>query len=277
MVWDKKGGARNPTKHKKVITSSVNENNIIIDQEIWDLCEKIRDIQQKQPKFFSTPFLLKGYLICGKCGNVMKTKNNGRSKGRVYYYSGEKGRWETCLNAETIENKVIEVLGTQLTSYLESDDNFQTFYEKYLAQLNNIKSTNEKASAELQEQINENDEYLLKCESQLNELKETLTYSEDKYDINDDFINSLEELHSYLKINESTLKKKKEDVDKKIQAVILSNETLKKFLLEKKNLLDTIKLKSEDKEMYKRSLKLLLYDLVDKIIYNNESIDIILK
>lgn len=277
MVWDKKGGARNPIKHKKVIKSRQNKNNIIIEQDIWELSKKIRGIQLKEHKFFSTPFLLKGYLVCGKCGNVMKTKNNGRGKGRVYYCYGKEGKLETRLNADFIENKIIEVLGTQLTSTLGSDENLDSFYKKYTTQLNNKKVINEKASAELQEQISENNEYILKCEIQLNEFDENLTYSEDKYDINDNFINSLEELHSYLKINESVLNNKKEEVDKKIQSVILSKETLKNFLLEKKNLLDTIKIKAQDKEIYKRSLKLLLYDLVDKIIYNNENIDIMIK
>lgn len=279
MKWDKKGGARNPIKHENPITSSQNDNNIIIEKEIWEQSRKIRNIQRKQPKFFSTSFLLKGYLVCGKCGKIMRTKNNGGKKGRVYYCLKEKWEWETCIKAELIEPKIIKKLGEYLTFVFSNGENFDDFYEKYKTEFNSKRVMNEKASAELLLQIIKNNDYLLKCENEIDNLQKSLNSSKtDIYETNSDFIISLEELHSYLKINENILTRNKNEVDEKIKDVITTKETLKEFLSQKKNLLDTIKSSTEDKEMYKRSLKLLLYDLVDKVIYNEDkSIDIIIK
>lgn len=279
MVWDKKGGARNPVKHKKNITSPEYKENIIIEKEVWEQVEKIRALQKNQPKFFSTQFLLNGYLACGKCGKIMRTKNNGGSKGRVYYCIKEKDKWELCIKAELIEHMVIESLGKHLTLMLSSDDNFNMFYEKYTSDFNSRKVMYEKATVELQTQISENDTYLGECESEIKNLTENLTFGEkSEYETSLNFIESLKELYSYMKINKTILLQRKDELIEKTKTDIINKETLKKFILEKKNLLDSIKIKMDDKEIYRRSLRLLLYELVDKIIYNeNRSIDIIIK
>lgn len=278
MVWDKKGGARNPIKHEKVLTSSKRDDNIIIEQEIWEQSKKIRAILRKQPKFFSTSFLLNGFLVYGQSGELLKSKNNGSGRGRVYYTIEEKQKWGICLNADKIENVVIKFLGTYLTLALDNDENFNTFYDKYKKEFDSRKVINEKASAELQLLITENSSFLSKCENELEELNKNITFFGEEYETNSNFIDSLEELHSYLKINENILAKKKDEIDEKIKGLILNKETLKEFLSQKKNLLETIKTNIYDNEIYKRSLRLLLFDLVDKIIYNDEnSIDIIFK
>ena len=279
MVWDKKGGVKNPVRHKKSIISCKYEKNIIINDELWDQIKKIRDILRLQPKFFSSPFLLNRYLVCGKCGKEMRTKNNGGTKGRVYYCIKEEGKWEACVNAELIEPNVINKLGEHLTSVLINNDNFNMFYEKYKLTFNSKKNINEKASMELQLQIDENMDYLDKCKFEIDSMESELDpCNKDEYNTKLNFIESLKELHSYLNINLDIIRTKKKEIDNKINSTIYSKDILKEFISQKKNLLDNIENNSTDKQKYRRGLKFLLYDLVDKIIYNEDkSIDIMIK
>lgn len=282
MEWNKKGGVRCPIRHEdeKIITSREYKENIIISQELWKQVENIRAIQDTQPKFFSSSFLLNGYLVCGKCGKVMRTKNNGVSKSRVYYCIKEKGKWETCIDADLIEPKVIKTLGEHLTTILSNNDNFNIFYEKYKSNFHSRKSIYEKAISELQLQIDENNNYIAKCISETNRLEILLNYTEkDARDTNSNFIESLKELHSYLIINGDIIKAKKKEVDERVSTIILSKDTLKEFILQKKNLLDTIKSNVSDKEIYRRSIKLLIYDLIDKIVLSEDtkSIEILIR
>lgn len=279
IVWDKKGGVRNPVKHKTPISSPVYKENIIIEDEVWKQAENIRTLQKEHPKFFSSQFLLYGHLVCGKCGKIMKTKNNGIGKDSVYYCLKEKWEWETCVESKLIESNVIKKLGEHLTFLLSNDENFNLFYEKYIINFNSRKNVYDKSSAELQLQICDNNDYLTNCTLEIANLQDGLNNTEkDDYINSLNFIESLKELHSYLKINEDILNKSKIEVDKKIKIEFLKKEILKEFIFKKKNLLDTIESKLKDKDIYRRRLRLLLYDLVDKIIYKeDESIEIIIK
>ncbi|HEY8892915.1 MAG TPA: recombinase family protein [Clostridium sp.] len=282
MEWNKKGGVRCPTKRKETqfITSDIYKENIIIKDELWEQVKNIKAIQKKHPKLFSSPFLLNGYLVCGICGKVMMAKNNGVNKKRVYYCIKEKNKWETCINSESIETIVIEKLGEHLTYILSNDAKFNSFYEKYNLNFNSKKSIYQKAIAELQLQINKNNNYLVDCKSEINMLEDELNRSgEDLNNTNSDFIDSLKELHSYLVINGNIIEDKKQELNSKVTATILSKDTIKEFILQKKNLLATIENNIIDKELYRRSLCLLLYDLIDKIVLSEDAknIEIILK
>ena len=126
-------------------------------------------------------------------------------------------------------------------------------------------------------EIDKNRTYITDCISEINELQKELNLTESTDDTSLNFIVSLKELHSYLIINRDMLEDKKKEIEK-VPAIILNIDTLKEFILQKKNMLDTIESNISDKELYRRSLKLLLYDLVDKILYKeDESIEIIIK
>jgi len=282
MVWNKKGGVRCPIKRDdtQIITSHQSNENTIITPELWKQIKDIETIQKKQPKFFSSPFILNGYLVCGICGKLLKSKNNGGNKGRVYYCIKEKDTWETCIKAHLIEPKVIEALGAHLTNLLSNNNNFKSFYEKYKINFDSRKSIYEKAIAELQKQVDENDNFIVKCLSETNNLQEKLNFIKNsEYDTNSNFIESLKELHSYLVKNGEMIKDNKKEIETKFAATIFSLDTLKGFILQKKNLLATIESNIADKELYRRSLKLLLYDLVDKIMLSEDAknIEIIIK
>lgn len=299
MEWNKKGGIRCPIRHEdeKIITSPEYKENIIISNELWEQVKNIRAIQKKHPKFFSSPFLLNGFLVCGKCGKEMRAKNNGGDNGRVYYCIKEKEKlepcidthiiepkvketWETCIYAHIIEPKVIETLSKYLTFLLSNNDNLNIFYEKYKTNFDSRKNIHEKAIAELQLQIDNNSNYISTCITEINILQVQLNSSEKSaYKTNSNFIESLKELHSYLIINGDLIEVKKNEIVDKAAATILSLDNLKKFIYQKKSLLDNIERNISDKELYRRSLKLLLYDFVDKIVLSEDtkSVEIIIK
>ena len=209
----------------------------------------------------------------------MNAKNNGGKKGRVYYCIKEKGKWETCIKAEFIEPKVIEALGEHLTYVLSNNDNFNIFYNKYKLSFKSRKSIYERAIEELQLQIDKNNNCIADCIYETNKLELQLNYDEiNEYHTNSKLIEDLKELLSYLNISGDILNVNKNEINEKIITTIPNKDTLKSFILQKKNLLDTIKSNIINEDLYRRGLCLLLYDLVDKIIYNEDkSIEIILK
>jgi len=119
LVWDKRGGRRNPgVKSNPIKSIEVNESARIIDDNTWKLATKIRrkNDLNRDSKFFNTPFLLKSKLVCGKCNTVMKTKNYGKNKKSVYrcesykYKSDEIGSSDLIINSKLIHNVFLNIL-----------------------------------------------------------------------------------------------------------------------------------------------------------------------
>lgn len=288
MVWDKKGGVRNPVKHQNPIRSKKFEQNVIIEDELWKQIEKVRSIHRDNPKYFSSRFLLKGFLICGKCKKPMGAKNNGAGKSSVYYCMKEKapskdsmkkkGIWEASIKADFIENKVINELGLLLSSLIMKEEYFNSFYERYEAEFFSRKAMYKKQINELSDQIEENSTYILNCLGEIANIDSNLSpTNKEQYEKGLDFIESLQELHSYLCINNKVLSARKEEAEKRLSEPIKSRETIKDFLLEKNNVFENIEKSIEDKEAYRRNLKMLMYDLIDKIVVSDDNVEIILK
>ncbi len=72
MVWNKKGGKRNPRKHPidEYVYSKFDENIRIIDEKLWKKSLNIRKLQDENPKFLSTAFLLQG-MLCVKVVEII--------------------------------------------------------------------------------------------------------------------------------------------------------------------------------------------------------------
>ncbi len=280
MVWNKKGGIRNPIKHHNTIESKKVKDNVIITDNVWEETQKIRALQIKSPKYLSTPFLLKDYLICPKCGGHMSCKNNGKGKSRVYYCSKESGKWELSVNADLIENKVIQKLDSLVISLLTKEDNFNKFYEKYTKDFESKKDLYLKQELELLKLINENDDYLDKCKSELESIGSDLDPTKpDRYNKELKFLEELEELNSYLRINKDILDKRLSDIQSQLQITVIDKESFRNLLLSKQSMLCLIQRKIPDKTAYSRSLRILFYNFIDKIILSQDKtcVDIILK
>lgn len=93
VFWDRRGSRHNPKMHPKeqIVESNKNAENEIISSDIWNECIAIRKEREKTKDrwLLNTPFLLKHKLICGKCGEIMKTKNPGKNREMIYYCRSE--------------------------------------------------------------------------------------------------------------------------------------------------------------------------------------------
>lgn len=274
IVWDKKGGARNPIKHSNRIRST-NSHESIISNELWMETQKIKLIQKNKPRYLTTKFLFRDFLRCGYCGNILKTKNNGGTKGRVYYCKKEERKWELCVNADEIESKIVNNIGELLTNSL-SEEKADFLFEQYLSKIKAQKELYNKQVNEIEEEIKNANKYLIECEKEIHIL-ENLRKVSDKQRI---FIESLKEFKSYLNINIAALEANKEEANKGYSKAIPDKEAFKKFLAEKKTLLDAFQGAPNEKS-YLRGMRTLFYDLIDKIIVSkNEKkteLEIILK
>lgn len=79
LVWDRRGGIRNPGKHDKYITQPLEENKYFINEDIWLAAREVNNSKSKiyDPLYYSSKYLLKGKLLCKKCNQPMVTRNNG--------------------------------------------------------------------------------------------------------------------------------------------------------------------------------------------------------
>jgi site-specific DNA recombinase len=263
MVWDKKGGAKNPVKHSNPITSSQVKSNIIVDEEVWNRAERIRSIQKDNHKIISTPFILNGLLVCGNCGKILKGKNNGEKKGRVYYCLKEKGIWDICVDAESIEETVITQVKEHFKYIFEKDETFNQFYEKYIRQFENRKKHFSLEISELEQQIKENEGYITECNNEIIKISsesDAVEGSKEKV-----FLESLHEFQTYLSINKNVLKSRLDEVNRLHEATVVGKNELKKFWISQNNYLEIIKKQIDNPELYRRSLRILLLDIIDKI------------
>lgn len=279
IVWDKKGGVRNPVKHSNPIKSP-NAHENIVSNELWMETQKIRQLQDNNPKYLTTKFLLKGFLQCGYCGETLKTKNNGGKKGRVYYCKKEEGKWELCVDADEIESKVVKYIGELLTNSL-SEEKIDYLFERYISNIKTQKELYYKQINEVEEEIKYAKQCFNECENEIQRLEKTLgDIDKSLIDKQIIFIESLEELRSYLNINITLLETNREAANKEYIKPVPSKETFIGFLAEKKALLDIFKSIS-NKKSYLRCMRTLFYDLVDKIIVSKNKkeigLEIILK
>lgn len=280
IVWNKKGGVRNPVKHHNPIESKKIKDNIIISDAMWEEAQKVKALQIENAKYLSTSFLLKNYLTCSKCGKLMNCKNNGKSKSRVYYCLKEAGKWELSVNADLIENKVLQELGSLITSLLTVEDNLNKFYERYLNNFEVKKDLYLKQHSELMKLVSDNNHYLTECESELSTISSDLDPSDtDNYNKHIKFLEELAELNSYLQINKNILERKLSKIKEQVEKTVIDKDSFQRILLSKQNMLRFIEENAYDKSSYMRSLRILFYDFIDKIILSEDKtqIDIILK
>lgn len=134
IYWDKRGGRRNPGKHDQYENSPFSNDLVVINQSLWDRTDqlRIRKSNLKNPKYYTTPFLLKDKLICKKCGENLTTKNYGTDDKKVYRCPTKlNSKSELILEKEEIEkiilDKIINLLSTQ-----NIDKEWELYNEKVL-------------------------------------------------------------------------------------------------------------------------------------------------
>jgi site-specific DNA recombinase len=170
ITYDRRGGRRHPGRHEKHVQSDSIELLSFIEKGEWDEICRFRKYKTelKDPKYFDTPYLLKNKLICGKCGEKLKTKNYGKNKEgknlcvyRCIKCKDINDKFELVIPKEAIEGEFLESIKKTLKIKIENIEPYWDLYNKELEKQNM--------------QLNEIIEELEKRISTIKSLKENIT------------------------------------------------------------------------------------------------------
>jgi len=145
LVWGRRGGRRNPGRRSSdsFTVSDKNKDSTIIDDDLWKRTTELRDRKMliNDAKYYSSPFLLKGKLVCGKCDSIMNTKNYGDKKKSAYRCptKTEKNKSELIVEKNSIESMFISELKDMLD--VDGDDLWNLYEEKKFNRILEIKDS----------------------------------------------------------------------------------------------------------------------------------------
>ena len=276
LVWNKRCGIRNSSRNdkSKFIVSNKISSNVIIDDKTWNKSLEIRNILHQNGKYFSTNFLIQNFVFCGTCGKELQAKNYGYNK-RYYYCKSLDSVKHLSFNAQIIDLEILNTIRTLSRNYLQTENNFTTFYDTYIANIKSINETLQEEITLLTKEVSDRKNLISNCSKKVHSLyqKEQLDEEAPQFKI---LIEALEEsIISFKIFNQNTLEEIKH---KNTQLLKLPNkEELKIKLLSNSSSLEHI-LKSSDTPTKTRALRLLLHKILFKvIIFENKSIEVIFK
>lgn len=185
LHWDKRGGKRNPIKHKNTVFAPYNEDIEIINNKDWQMSSKLRKERNetKDPNIHLTNYILKNKIYCNICNNKMKPVNPGKNKTPVYLCQHCKDEKPIGYSHRIPCSDVEDVLLSHFKSECFTNKAPNKFlYYKYLSSINELNAENENFIIELNKHIEEVNLKVLKLKSLISSLSPA-----------DDFINPLNE------------------------------------------------------------------------------------
>jgi site-specific DNA recombinase len=146
IVWNKNSKT---SEEKDVIKSEYNRDMAIIDSSQWQSTQSLRNIKLNSldKRIYTTPFLLKNKLICGKCNNIMTPKNygkykNGKPRESIYRCPTQidkkselivkQGAIETLFIDEFINKIVLQDIDNIWAKYVQKSSELITNIEKHI-------------------------------------------------------------------------------------------------------------------------------------------------
>lgn len=287
ITWNKKGGRRNPRKKdsSEYAYSKFDSNIQLIDKSIWLKTQELKKLQNKNPKFLSTAFLLKGLIICGECGNTFKTKNHGNSTGYVYYCRHISNNEHNnispiTIKASTIHNIIFNELRNLMSSLTDINTNIDDLYNSYLNKTQERKYSLETEKSKLINDIADIEKTIGNASAELINLTENpLANSDDKtaYDKYLYLLLTIEEFITYLNLMKNQMSENLETINVKLLYNIVPKKDFREYLLNSLTSLETF-LCEENTDVKNRCLRLLFITIIDHIkIYTDSSIEISFK
>ncbi|MBF8983979.1 recombinase family protein [Lutibacter sp. B2] len=171
IVWGRRGGRRHPDAVTTPIQSPKIEEATIINDSLWNRTLALRHEKYKakndtlDPKYFSTPFLLRGKLICNKCGQLMTCKNYGKNKKSVYRCPSTN---ENNISELILEKNLVESIFISKLTNMICVENTDHLWDQYSIEISQRKETIEQELSNYQEQINALEAQLLEIENTIN-------------------------------------------------------------------------------------------------------------
>ena len=287
ITWNKKGGRRNPRKKdsSEYAYSKFDSNIQLIDKSIWLKTQELKKLQNKNPKFLSTAFLLKGLIICGECGNTFKTKNHGNSTGYVYYCRHISNNEHNTISpitikASTIHNIIFNELKNLMSSLADINTNVDDLYNSYFNKTQERKYSLETEKSKLINDIADIEKTMENASAELINLTENpLANSDDKtaYDKYLYLLLTIEEFITYLNLMKNQMSERLETINVKLLYNIVPKKDFREYLINSLTSLETF-LCEENTDVKNRCLRLLFITIIDHIkIYTDSSIEISFK
>lgn len=280
IVWNKKGGARNPRKKSsdEYIYSTANDKLKIIDKTTWDKAIYIKQLQKHNPKLISTPFLLQGLAVCGECNTPLRCKNQGKSLNSIYYCNHKTSKFKSAdvhnikCEATQLHNTVINEISTFIKTHIHDTASLQEIYDKYtIAFKHNLNELSIQANT-LSESISMIDTTLDKCIKQIEALTHIVESCNDS-DKNKEYetiIKCLNEFKIISTINKEQLSNNLSNIKLKLQVKPNSYEEFKDNIFNNFNDFNKI-ITIKDDVLRNRCIRLLFINLFDHVIVNNDT------
>ncbi|MTI67513.1 MAG: recombinase family protein [Firmicutes bacterium] len=161
IVWNRR--SRKKHSSNKQITSKKIKNAGIITENQWDQSSKLRykKSKSKDPKYFSTPFLLRDLAICNECNIPLKAKNYGKNKSKVYRCPTKRNhKSHLIIKKDLLENNFIK----EFSQFLKTSST-ESFWNEYTKRVEKEKDYNKQLKTEISEKIKENNEHLVKIDN----------------------------------------------------------------------------------------------------------------
>lgn len=167
ITWNRRGGRRRANnRNRNPIISAIEHENSIVNEDVWNEIVKERNNRNssKDGAYYNTRFILKDKIVCAKCNNPMKSKNQGKNKADIYYCTSsiKVKKEHGCVNipARLIEDIFIDYMKSQIFNMKSTE----VFYNDYKERFDKIHLKYSKMNEEAKKRINECEEYLRKIE-----------------------------------------------------------------------------------------------------------------
>jgi site-specific DNA recombinase len=203
IAWNRRSGKRNSGKKLTPEYSPYDEQMKIIDTDIYNKAAQLRERKSnlKDSKYYTSPFLLKGKLVCGNCGATLIPKNYGKDKTNVYRCPTiVDKKSELILKQSDIETLVKEQLQTLLNNNETEElcSHYQIEISKRIEQFKQVKEDLEKKTKEA-EKLQDNVDKMLDDEKVAPDLKERLNFQNDILDTTKEhFLNKIHSIDKQL-------------------------------------------------------------------------------
>lgn len=278
------GKRKRQQKSKWVFSNEMNTNIAIITKEQFEKAQKIKDKRNQENKqqteenrkciYQTKGLLFTGYIICGSCGRKLSTRSNKRkiklsdgSYGYTYYkyYSCSvriDGRHEcNCRKKSHKSNCIEEPVLKEIYSYLDRLEKKDLTEE--------IKRINEKTNNTEGEKIRELERKIKECSSKTELFKEEIVRI-----IQGQSTFTREMITDLIEENKT---KKQELINQKIELEKIEKQKQIKFeeLLKVRQLIPDWK--QEFKESTQEKKKMMLSNMINKIVVNDDDIEIQLR
>lgn len=282
IVWNKKGGSRHPSKkdENEYIKSQYMESLRIINDETWNKAKQIRQLQNNNPKFLSTQFLLRDIIYCMECGSNLHCKNHGNSSGSVYMCNNKDCSKSFNIKSNTLHEIMFNEMLSIFSSALSDENFFDKFYLNYTNNFLVKQKSLIKEKQDLELLLYKTNNFILKSKNKLESLHNNTqvdSTNSQEYDSYICVVESLKEHQIHLELAKNDLNTKINFLNEQLNSSLIEKDSLKNIFSTKITKFDEI-IKIKDLKLKNRCLRLFIYETIDRVLIDSDrNIEVVFK